>query len=320
MNHEKQLRYLSYVLASAIALEVAGFPKPGNVHRFRNFVDTIFEDFLVTAVIAEHHLYRAILRGCRLAEGFKPKVLVGDFIEETVRESRTVSGGGNTCLGSTLLLYPLAIACGYTLCSDNVLKPENVAYLAKDLVEKYSTVSDSIHFYNAVRIASPSYIKKDDVTDVFPSVWDERYRERLRAGNHRFWDILLYSSRNDIVCREVVEGYPRSLRNSYYFEKKLNIYRDWNRAVVETYLYQLSNDIDTLIVKKHGLEIALYVSEKAREILDICSRSWEKCLEIVEQFDKELVKKNINPGSSADIVVSSIALYAIKKKISILRP
>ncbi len=315
-----KLKYTSYLLASSIALEVAGYPKPGNVHRLRDFSDTMFEDFLITATIVEHHVFRALLRGCKLTRGFSLKILIGDLIESSVKESKRVSGGGNTCLGSALLLYPLAVACGYVACiNKGVLEASSIARSARDLVYKYSTVLDSVHFYNAVRAASPSYIRKSDVVGDLPNIWDEDYREKLIAGSYRLWDILEYSSRSDIVCREIVDGYTRSLRNTLFLKERLKTHSNWNLALVETYLYQLAHDIDTLITKKHGLNIAMWVSERAKEVLDLCLTSREKCLNTTWVFDHELAKRGINPGSSADIIVSTIALYAVQKRNSIIR-
>jgi triphosphoribosyl-dephospho-CoA synthase len=314
------LRRISFLLASSIALEVAAYPKPGNVHRLRNFSDTLFEDFLITAVIAEHYLFKAVLRGCRLARGFKLRNLIGDLIEATVAESRTVSGGGNTCLGSALLLFPLAIAAGYVVCKKGALTIDAITLEARRIVETYSTISDSIHLYNAIRIASPSYIRKGEVIEGPPDVWDERFRERLIEGGYTLWKILVYSSRTDLNCREIVESYPRSVRNAKFLQQRLRMHGDWNLAIIETYLYQLAQDIDTLIVRKHGFGVAEEVSRKAAKILDTCLTNTSGCLSLVKDFDDELAKKGINPGSSADIIVSTIALHSIKKWSSILRP
>jgi len=317
----KSLKLAAYLLASSIALEVAGYPKPGNVHRLRDFSDTVFEDFLVTAVIAEHYMFRAAVRGCRVAQGYTPALLVCDFIRATVAEARMVSGGGNTCLGTALLLYPLAVASGYLLCSGRALEASAVASYAKSLLYRYSTALDSVEFYKAVRAASPSYIKSSDATEEFPNVWDKEFKAKLLFKNYRLWDVLSYSAKNDIVCREVVEGYVRSLRNASFLSTRLQEHRSWNLAVVETYLYQLAHDTDTLIARKRGTDTVKQVSERAKDVLNLClSSQGSHCLEALKAFDQELAEKDINPGSSADIVASSIALYAIQKKSSILRP
>ena len=35
----------------ASALEVSGYPKPGNVHRTRDFEDMEFEDFVISGIV-----------------------------------------------------------------------------------------------------------------------------------------------------------------------------------------------------------------------------------------------------------------------------
>ena len=35
-------------------LEVSGYPKPGNVHRTRDFFDMSFEDFLISGVVTKN--------------------------------------------------------------------------------------------------------------------------------------------------------------------------------------------------------------------------------------------------------------------------
>ena len=35
----------------ASALEVSGYPKPGNVHRTRDYDDMVFEDFVISGIV-----------------------------------------------------------------------------------------------------------------------------------------------------------------------------------------------------------------------------------------------------------------------------
>ena len=35
----------------ASALEVSGYPKPGNVHRTRDYDDMVFEDFIISGIV-----------------------------------------------------------------------------------------------------------------------------------------------------------------------------------------------------------------------------------------------------------------------------
>ena len=317
----EKLRLLSYLIASAIPLEVAAYPKPGNVHRLRDFSDTKFEDFLVTSVVGEYYVFRAVRRGCRMAlkKPSKVSVFVGDLIEGMVRDYKIVSGGGNTCLGSSLLLLPIAVASGYVLCFESSTNVDSICSNAKAFLQKYSTVQDSIHFYNAIRLVTPSYIRKEDYTGEFPNVWDVEYSKKLRRGGYTLWKILVHSAEKDVVAREVVEGYPRSRRNMVFLKERIKLHGNWNRAVIETYLYQLSNELDTLVIRKQGLEIAKMVSETASKVLETCQKDEKQCESILIEFDKKLGEMGVNPGSTADIVASTIALYAISKGSSIAR-
>src|SRR5262249_14831891 len=69
--------------------------KPGNVHRFRDFADTTYTDFLLSAAA----IAPAMTMACQQR--------VGITILESVRSTRRVVGT-NTNLGIVLLLAPLA--------------------------------------------------------------------------------------------------------------------------------------------------------------------------------------------------------------------
>ncbi len=307
-------------LAMGIALEVLGYPKPGNVHRLRDFSDTILEDFVVTSLIGVAYLYRAARRGAKIARGEKPRVLLGDAIFGMVSESREVSGGGNTCLGTSLLLAPLAAALGYLYTRKENVEAERLATEGTRLLREFSTVSDAVEYYKAIRAASPSYLKPEDRTEPLPNVWDPQFAQKIIAKGYRLWDILSYSSKRDVVAQEVVSGYRVSLGASRYLRERLETHGYWNRAVVETYLWVLSQIQDSVIVLKHGKELAEDVQKRARDLLGIVEESWESSLPLLKEFDSYLGNRGVNPGSSADIVATAIALYAVEKRCKVLRP
>ncbi|MEM4040891.1 MAG: triphosphoribosyl-dephospho-CoA synthase, partial [Ignisphaera sp.] len=86
-----------------------------------------------------------------------------------------------------------------------------------------------------------------------------------------------------------------------------------------TYLYQLSRELDTLIVRKNGYEVAQRVKEEAKETLKLCEESWANCLEKLKVFDDELASARVNPGSTADIVAVAISIYSLYKNQSLFR-
>ena len=308
-------RYYSILLASGIVLETAASPKPGNVHRYRDYHDLMFEDFLLTGLVASHILYKGVLRGRRIHREYK--VVYGDLIHDLVSYSMKLTGGSNTCLGTSLLIIPLAIATGYLLNNKEYIDPEKVARTSTFLLKNYSTVYDSIWFYRAVRKASPSYIRSSDKTEGYPNVYSKKYIRELISGNYSLWDIVEHSSKIDIVCKELVEGYPRSLYATKYLWSRLRKHGVWNKAVVETYLKLLSMYIDTTILRKHGIDVAGYVKKKALEIATYYGE--QKVWDMIESFDKELHSRGINPGSIADIIAVAISLHAIHRRNNIIR-
>src|SRR5438876_739889 len=73
--------------------------KPGNVHRFMDFADTSYLDFLLSAAAIAPVMERAVGRP------------VGETVLEAIRATRRVTSA-NTNLGIVLLLAPLAAASG----------------------------------------------------------------------------------------------------------------------------------------------------------------------------------------------------------------
>ncbi len=306
------------LLSCGIALEVSGYPKPGNVHRLKNYKDIWFEDFILTSIVAVPWILKAIKRGYGLALSRKYKYVIGDIVYNVLHNSMKLSGGGNTCLGSMLLLTPLALSIGY-LIKTHVGKldnPRDTAITATDIVKKHSTTYDALEFYKAVRKASPKYIRPSDYTSKYPNVWNRRYKEEIVKNNYRLWDILLFSSSRDLVAREIVEGYPRSLNALRYFVACLNSKEVFNECTVRTYLYILSNNIDTVIAREHGVDVAEYVSSRAKEILEYVGD--KRFYNLLRDFDKELHDRKINPGAVADIVVSTLSLYCVVKKYKLI--
>ncbi|MEM4533117.1 MAG: triphosphoribosyl-dephospho-CoA synthase, partial [Desulfurococcaceae archaeon] len=216
----------------------------------------------------------------------------------------------NDCLGSLTLLIPLSVNIGYCVKSNNVDLNcfRNTQYLLDS-----TTIYDSIFFYKAIRLTKPSHLKPIESSE-FVDVWSWRYVKELMERNQRLIDVLKYSSRIEIVHDELLSNYSRSIDALGVLKNCLLDKRDWNDCVVYTYIYLLSKHIDTLIVRKHGLETARYVMERARDILrEFGSDRWFSELDF---FDSELRNRGINPGSIADLVSSTISLYLIEKYLS----
>ncbi|MDX1797919.1 MAG: triphosphoribosyl-dephospho-CoA synthase, partial [Candidatus Lokiarchaeia archaeon] len=66
----------------------------------------------------------------------------------------------------------------------------------------------------------------------------------------------------------------------------------------------LSKYPDTLVIRKSGRELALYISERASHILKYEGISTEKGLKLTFELDNELQAKKgkLNPGTTADLI------------------
>jgi|MonGeyMetagenome_1017769.scaffolds.fasta_scaffold09316_2 Triphosphoribosyl-dephospho-CoA synthetase len=319
------LHRLAAYLSVGMALEVSAYPKPGNVHRLRDFRDTKFEDFIIAATFSQHHFLRGILRGVRIRRGIVGRVVFGDLIRGVVRDSIRIGGGGNTSLGTSLLLTPLSIALGYLHNLDEDVGLNEITNTATELLQRFSTSLDTVRFYEAIRIAKPGDVKINADLNYIPqryriNVWDPDYASKILGGNVTLWEILHYSAVRDMNSNEVVSGYPRVLNLVNFISSRMNAHGDWNRAVVEAFLMQLSREYDTFILKKHGVDVARYVSERARELFNYClSSDWHDCYGRLLVFDHELHLKNVNPGSTADLIATAISLYALERGTNVIR-
>jgi triphosphoribosyl-dephospho-CoA synthase len=297
-------------LTLALILEASAYPKPGNIHRLRDKPRLRYEAFLATGVFAYKYFKRGVMRGLR---GYQ-RVVLGDLVYELVRDVVKKVKSSNTCLGSSLLLSLLSVSAGKCI-ANTCSRVEEVVEHSKDVISS-TTVLDSIYYYMAVRLASPSYIKPCDYTGEYVNVWDSDFKEKLKARKQHLYKTLLYSSRFDIVASEAVEGFPRGIRAEGFLRSRVNVNRELNRSIVETYLYLLSSTIDTVILLKHGYEVAREISQKASLVLSKVLNAGDNWVNAVLEFDKELYERGLNPGAVADLVAETLALYLFKNILS----
>jgi triphosphoribosyl-dephospho-CoA synthase len=269
----------AYAGVLALLLEVSANPKPGNVDRLHDFPDLKYEHFLASASA----VYPTFLK-CARGEGS-----IGNLILEAVKRSFEVCKR-NVHFGSFMLLIPLI------RCQDDTKAVVSAL--------KETTYQDSLAVLEAFEICKPRVM---DVKEL--SLKSESIKDEIIGKNINLYDWLCKSPEENVVARELVEGYWRSLEGcevllSYYQEHK-----DLNTAIVYAYLHLLSKFLDPLVIAKHGREVAEYVREKASEVLISLDRG---DLKAVEMFDEELIEKSINPGSIADLTV--VAIYLALKE------
>jgi len=112
---------------------------------------------------------------------------------------------------------------------------------------------------------------------------------------------------HNFIAEELVKGYPLSLKGMELllcFAKE-----DLNGAIVLTYHHLLSELVDPLIISKLGFDTAVKVRDMAREAV---KRYEDEGIEAFMKLDEKLLKMGANPGSVADLTVSSIYLALLE--------
>src|SRR5271157_5881980 len=169
MRNYVKAQHISKCLQLAILLEVSA-EKPGNVNLASSFEGTTCQHFLASAIAAGPSFQKAAYRGSQVAEGklIIGEVELGQLIKSCTKEVKDWQKGGNTILGTIMLLMPIAAAAGMTPTEEDF--HPNLSLLRRniDLTVKATSAWDSVHLYEAVEIACPSGLNKApdlDLTD-----------------------------------------------------------------------------------------------------------------------------------------------------------
>lgn len=257
----------------ALLLEVASSPKPGNVDREREYPDLRFEHFLAGAVGTQ--------RGFELAAGGGP---LGEAFERAIAGMSTQTGG-NTQFGAVLLLAPLVAAA-----SEGDVTPESATVQVEQ-----TTVEDAVGFYRAFDLVD---VAVDDPPAGLTDLDVRRGSDAasiLRERGLTLADVMAESASRDGIAREWTNGFPRTFETAASIEGQTGPVTE--RAAA-TYLAVLSRDLDTFVDTTHDRETAYEVRRRANAVLE--------GEESVYAFAEDLVARDINPGTTADIIAGGL--------------
>jgi triphosphoribosyl-dephospho-CoA synthase len=296
-------------LELAIILEASAH-KPGNVSIVTNFENTRFEHFLASSVAAAPVFELAAERGTAVAEGKSTltQIGLGQLIKDCVAEIDTWQHGGNTLLGTIILLSPIAVAAGMT----SVGKGFNLRRLRKSLklVVESTTPVDAVNLYEAIKIANPGGLGKAPDLDIN----DPTSETKILRENVSLFQVFKIAEKYDTICSEWVNNYPATFDMAYpSLAKKLENGTDLNEAIIHTFLEVLANVPDTFIARKVGVERSRKVSANARKVLDLGGLKTADGTKSLHRFDQQLrrSKNLLNPGTTADIIGAALSLCVL---------
>jgi len=301
---------IAAALQLALLLEVSAHPKPGNVHRTRNFERTRFEHFLASAAALGPHFRLAALRGRRVADRsvHSIELAIGERMRQAAETCSKWQKGGNTSLGALLLLMPIAYAAGMVPpCS-----PLGAREIRRNLrkVVGGTTSVDAVNTYRAISQASPGGLGKAPELDVN----DENSIREIRRRNLTLLEIFRISEKYDTVSREWLNGFSVTFDIGLpCLIQELRATGDINTAIVDTYLTILSQIPDTLVARKQGMNAAKAISVRAKRVLNAGGMKTATGRRAVERFDEALQTPGhvSNPGTTADLTASALAVLIL---------
>jgi triphosphoribosyl-dephospho-CoA synthase len=247
--------------------------KPGNVHRFCDFDDTGYVDFLSSAAAIAPVLAEA----CNHS--------VGATVLEAVQRTRQVARA-NTNLGIILLLAPLAKADSW---------PDGRASVAAVL--EALTIEDAELAYQAILLAGAGGLGQMPEQDVrgVPTV---TLREAMALAADR-----------DLIARQYVNGFAEVFEQGAP-AVLAGIERTGclEGGIVHTYLHLMSSFPDTLIARKRGAGEA---EESARRAAEVLAAGWPETpagRAALAELDDWLRAEGHqrNPGTTADLIAASL--------------
>src|SRR5579864_4212197 len=259
--------------------------KPGNVHRFCDFADTNYLDFVLSAAAIVGPLDRARQIG------------LGPCVLEAVEATRQVVAT-NTNLGMILLLAPLAAV------PDGIELERGV-----ESVLAATTIDDAGFVYRAIRLARAGGLGQVADQDVAsePTV---PLRDAMRLAADR-----------DLVARQYANGYAEVFQLALpALRAALSAPQPLEMAIVTSFLTLLAQRPDTLIARKRG---SFEASEASRGAAEVLASGWPEAPAAepaLDAFDAWLRAEGHarNPGTTADLVTA--ALFAALRDGTIKLP
>lgn len=135
-------------------------------------------------------------------------------------------------------------------------------------------------------------------------------KEKLTAGEKLF---LKYKARG--IRGEVENGFPSVAKvalPAFKYALKKNI--SLNHSLVHTLISLITVVEDTTILWRKDMETLYKVKNMAKEVLASDSVFSEIGMKKITEMDKELIKENISPGGSADLLAVTVGVYLLENE------
>ncbi len=285
----------------ALLLEVSAYPKPGLVHRTRDFHETSFEHFLSSASSLYWPFFEAAMNGIR------GKASIGPLVKLAVERMLSWQRGGNTHLGALLLVLPIATAAGMS--DDFPVEPSRLRRELKNVL-KIMKPKDTEEIFRSIAYVMPGGLGRVPYLDVR---MNKTYEEIRRKKITPLMALKHYVDR-DIVAHEWVTGYSLTFELGYKeLKREISKTKSLNEAIVNAFLKMLAQKPDTLIMRRAGIQVARLASSMAAKAIKLGGMSSAKGRKEVEKMDEQFRRsKSMRPGATADLLCSSLTVLLME--------
>jgi triphosphoribosyl-dephospho-CoA synthase len=259
----------------SMLLEVSGNPKAGNVDREHDFQDLKYEDFLASSIASLPVFIRA-------AENRR----IGENVYEAVKFTKRWHKASNVHFGAFLLLIPLI----------TVWDEVSIYRMVENAVEnlKKTSATDSLLVLRAFKLCRARIIEAERF-----GLEDRETEMMLEREGVNLYDWMLMAPKENLIAKELTNGYRISLEGAEFI---INSEISTNDRIVLLYHKLLSEYPDPLIISKAGWDVA-------EEVKNLAKKAYEDgSIKRFKELDRLLLKKGLNPGTIADLVVSSLYL------------
>ena len=279
MNLNQQLELGLKAAFKAACMDELQALKPGNVHIFADGHGMSVQDFLLSADAASEVIAQ-------------PNITLGQRILQSVQATQDAVKM-NTNLGMILLCAPIIQA--KLNINGTGLQANIHAVLAS------TTIDDAEACFAAIRLANPAGLGTSDAHDVNAPADCSLQTAMLQAANF------------DSIARQYCNNFADVFDGLAYYQKMLHLWQRPAWAASALHLHFMQHFLDSHIVRKQGETMAKLVQNEAAEhALEFAKNFNPKNYQsALLTFDAALKKRGLNPGTSADLTVTSLFLHAL---------
>ena len=254
--------------------------KPGNVHIFADGHGMTVQDFITSAEAASVVIAQ-------------PNLSLGERILHSVQATHKVIAC-NTNLGIILLCAPLIHAA---------LQPSTLTFMQSlKSVLANTTIKDAENTFAAIRLANPAGLGESAQFDVHQMATCTLLVAMQTAANR--------DSAGDMIARQYTNNYAEIMESLVVYQQALVRWQRPAWAATAVHLHFMAHFLDSHIVRKYGETIAELLQNEALEHEGEFLKAYnpKNYLAPLLKFDEALKKRRLNPGTSADLTVTTLLM------------